>query len=224
MPTTPLRQPTMPNNLRRCLAAWALPLLAGPALAGVVTLQGALDDPLNTALVAPDLGAAQFIDDLATANNVALHVLHVAVGGNVTVQSTGFATGGIDPYFTLFAGTVPATATFVDSNILNAQSVGGDFTQSLLLAAGDYTVAIGVYENMSFAENQGSGFLADGFIGLGGPAFFGNGRYAFSVTLPDGGTVPEPSAAALVLAALLALAAAAPARRRVNPAPTTTGG
>ena len=50
------------------------------------------------------------------------------------------------------------------------------------------------------------------------------GRYAFSITLPDGGTVPEPGAAALVLAALLALAAAAPARRRVNPAPTTTGG
>lgn len=208
------------DHLIRRTAAWALPLLAGPALAGVVTLQGALDDPLNTALVASDLGAARFIDGLATANNVALHVLHVAVGGSVTVQSTGFAAGGIDPYFTLFAGTDPATATFVDSNFVHAQSVGGDFTQGLVLAAGDYTVAIGAYENMSFAENQG-GFLSDGFIGLGGPPFFGDGRYVFSITLPDGGTVPEPAGMALVLTALLG---AAWAGRRHAPVATTTHG
>jgi hypothetical protein len=200
--------------------------IAGPALASVVTFSGALDDATNTALVASDLGAAQFVDDLATANNVALHTLHVAMDGTVTVSSTGFASGGIDPYFTLFSGTDPVTATVRASNFLHATSVGGDFTQDLLLSAGDYTVAISVYENLSFAENLGSGVLADGFIALGGPGFFGDGRYSFSVTLPDTAHVPEPGGTALVLAA--ACAAMGAGRRRAGrselPTPTRPGG
>jgi hypothetical protein len=189
------------KRVLRQLATLLVGLAAGPVLAAVVNLSGALDNPANTALVASDMGAAQFTDDLATANNVALHVLHVAVGGSVNFTSTGFALGGIDPYFTLFSGTDWTTATVLDSNYLHASTLGGDFTQDIMLSAGDYTVAIGVYENMSFAENLGSGVLADGFIALGGPFFFGDGRYAFTITTPDATTVPEPGSALLSLMA-----------------------
>jgi len=73
---------------------------------------------------------------------------------------------------------------------------------------------------MSFAENSGSGFLADGFTGLGGPIYFGNGSYRLDITLPGGGgggggTVPEPGSALLGLTA--ALAAAWASRRRPYP-------
>jgi hypothetical protein len=211
--------------LHRCmrpLAALALATAAGPLMAGVVTLAGSLGDSTNAALVASDLSAAQFGDDLAMANNVALYALHVAVGGTVNFSSTGFVPGGIDPYFTLFSGTDQAGATFQASNYLHATTLGGDFSQDETLAAGDYTVAIAVFENMSFAENSGSGFLADGFTGLGGPVYFGNGSYRLDITLPGGGgggggggTVPEPGSALLGLTA--ALAAAWAGRRRPQP-------
>jgi hypothetical protein len=196
--------PKMFNRVLRRLAVTLLAMLAGPVLAAVVNLSGALGDPTNTALVASDMGAAQFTDDLATANNVALYVLHVAVGGSVSVESTGFALGGIDPYFSLFSGTDRATATFLESNYLHALSVGGDFTQDLLLSAGSYTLAIGVFENLSLAENLCSGVLADGFTALGGPSFFGDGSYNFIVTLPNTTSVPEPGGAALALTAACA--------------------
>ena len=211
----------MSHTSLRHLAALGLAALGGPALAGVVTFSGSLDDNTNTALVASDLGAAQFADGLATANNVALYALQTAVGGNVSIRSTGFDLGGIDPYVTLFRGTDPATATWLESNFLQAFSVGGDFTLAVVLAAGDYTLGIGVFANQSFAEN-GGGFLSDGFTGLGGPQYFGDGTYALSITLPDAGTVPEPGGAMLALTALLAAAGAR--RRRRTRAQTTNGG
>lgn len=201
----------MINTILQQLAGLLMVMFAGPLLAAAISLSGALDDPANTALVASDMGAAQFTDDLATANNVALHVLHVAVDGSVNVTSTGFATGGIDPYFTLFSGTDWTIATFRESNYVHALGVGGDFTQDLLLSAGDYTLAIGVFQNLSFAENLGTGFLADGFTALGGPSFFGDGHYAFTITLPA--AVPEPGSALLGLTGAWAIVWSARRRR-----------
>lgn len=198
--------------LRRALAL-GLAVIAGPVFAGVTTLSGKLDDSTNTALVASDLGPALFSDDWDTANNVALYALNVAVDGSVKFTSTGFAAGGIDPYVTLFSGTDRASATFRESNYLNATTVGGDFTLDVVLAAGQYTVAIGVFENMSFAENLGSGFLADGFIGLGGPSFFGDGSYKLAINLPETPPVPEPGTALMGLMGLCALAWASQRRR-----------
>ena len=207
----------MTYPLLRRTAIVMMATIAGPALAGVVTFSGKLGDATNAALVASDLGAAQFSDEWAQANNVALYALHVPLDGLVGFTSSGHAAGGTDPTFTLFRGLASSTATFVASNYFHAQAFGGDFTQTETLSAGDYTVAIGTYVNLSFAENLGSGFLADGFIGLGDPRFFGDGAYRLTVTLPDGQTVPEPEGATLSLTA--ALASLLASRRRESPTP-----
>lgn len=166
-----------------------------------VTVSGFLDDPANPALVWSDLGSPLFGDDFEIANNVALHTFSVIDPSFFGFVSQGFALGGVDPYFTLFSGT-GGTATFLGSNFTEAFSTGGDFDLSFFLGAGDYTLAIGAFANMSFAENFGSGTLADGFTQLGGPFFLGNSYYQLEFT-----PIPEPSyliASALgVLVALL---------------------
>ncbi len=194
----------MINRLLQSVAGLVLALAAGSSLAGSVTFSGNLGNSANSALVASDLSAAQFTDDQATANNVALYALHVLVGSNANFTSSGFALGGMDPYFSIFSGTDPGIATWLESNYLHAQTLGGDFSMDVALAPGDYTVAIGVYSNLSFAENLGSGFLADGFIGLGGARYLGDGAYALTVTLLDELTVPEPGSAMLTLTAACA--------------------
>ena len=204
----------MTTTLLRRAAVALMAAAAGPAWAGLVTFSGGLGDASNTALVASDMGSAQFGDDLARANNVALYALHVPFGGAVGFTSSGFGAGGTDPYFTLFRGIDSATATFVASNYTHALTVGGDFSQTETLGAGDYTVAIATFENLSFAENLGSGFLADGFIGLGGAGFFGDGTYRFTVTLPDSASAPLPEPTGTTLTVTAALAALVARRRR----------
>lgn len=177
------------------------------AIAAPLFFSGRLDNPNNTALVGSDLGPAQFGSQLDVANNVALHAFTITTAGTYDLTSTGVAVGGVDPYVTIFSG-LGAGATFFESNFVNAFSVGGDFTLSLLLAAGDYTLAVGAFANMSFAENLGFGTLGDGFTGLGSPASLADGPYEITI---DVGTepqpVPEPPLTALCLAALAAMAA-----------------
>lgn len=183
---------------RTVLAGAALALAA--SLAGAATLAGNLGDSGNAALVGSDLGAPGFGDDDAIANNVALYTFTVTHGGTVRIVSTGFAGGGVDPYFTLFAGS-GAPATFLDSNWTQATSTGGDFTWTGTLGAGDYEIALGAFENLSFAENLGSGTLGDGFIALGDPNSLGDGSYALVLTTP----VPEPTTAWLLAIGLAAV-------------------
>jgi hypothetical protein len=178
-------------------------LLAGPAFADSFTLSGFLDDAGNLALASSDPGAPSFVDDFDIANNVALYDLSITVPGTFSFEGVGFGLGGIDPYFTLFEGT-GSGATFFGSNFFEAFSTGGDFSIDFVLAAGDHTVAIGAFANMSFAENFGIGTLGDGFVGLGQPDFLGNYYYQINVESTDGEgapvgegppppvTVPEP--------------------------------
>lgn len=189
---------------------------AGAAMAGTMAISGRLGDAGNTALVSSDLTAASFSDDWAIANNVALYTLNVATAGWVQFVSTGYAAGGIDPYFTLFSG-VGSGATFLFSNYDHAFTLGGDFDLGTTLAAGDFTVAIGAFANMSFAEQDASLYtLGDGFTGLGVPTFVDDTSYFLTITLPDGGGgpghLPEPSTGALLLVA--ASAAGLLTRRR----------
>lgn len=158
------------------------------------TVSGRLDDPGNAALRGADLGAAQFTDAAAMANNIALHSFTLAHDGAVRFESLGFAQGGIDPYFSLFFGSgLGSGASFVASNYLQAFSTGGDFQITLNLTAGDYLISIGAFANMSYAENLGAGSLDLGFVGLGSETYLGNGYYEIEVQtgsqpLPEPGT------------------------------------
>ena len=148
----------------------SLSLVSGAALAST-TYDGRLDDAANSALVYSDLGAPQFTDAASIANNVALYSFHLGSAANVSFSSLGFAVGGVDPYFTVFAGLLGGGATVVGSNYDHAFTTGGDFSIALPLSAGDYTIALGTFANMSFAENFGSGTLDDGFTALGGEGY-----------------------------------------------------
>jgi len=179
--------------------------------APLLTLSGFLNDQANTSLVgsgsAPD--APLFGDDVEVSNNVAVYALTVGSAATVTFDSNGFDAGGLDPYFTLFAGNDPVTATVLTSNFAQAFSAGGDFLISLPLAAGDYLFAIGAFANMSLAENLGAGTLADGFVALGQPDLLGSLTpyyYELAVTDDRRPPVPEPSVLALLGAGGLALA------------------
>jgi len=67
---------------------------------------------------------------------------------------------------------------------------------------GDYTLAVGVFANLSFAENLGTGTLADGFTAFGDQSWLGDGSYAVSITTPG---IPEPATAALFAGGLLGM-------------------
>ena len=179
-------------------------LIAFSMAVSATAITGRLDDAGNPALVGSDLGAPGFVDTATIANNVALYDFTLTDAGTVTLQSAGFATGGADLYFSLFAG--PGTAaTFVDSNFAQAFSTGGDFLWSAPLEAGTYRLALGTFANMSFAENFGSGTLADGFVGLGQAGSLGDASYRFVLTTPTPvPSVPEPATAWLLCIGLVA--------------------
>jgi hypothetical protein len=196
------------HTIRNALAGATLALAA--TLAGATTLAGNLGDAGNAALVGSDLGAPDFTDDNAVANNVALYTF-TTYAGTVSIVSTGFAGGGVDPYFTLFSGS-GATAVFYDSNYTQAFDTGGDFTWTGTLAAGTYEIALGSFANMSFAEQYppGTYLLGDGFTMLGDPNALHDGSYSLTLTT----VVPEPSSTWLLAVGLGALVATRARRDR----------
>ena len=114
----------------------------------------------------------------------------------------------------MFSGA-GGTATWLASNYTQAYSTGGDFSYSGNLAVGVYQIALASFANMSYAENHGSGTLADGFVGLGEPDALHSGGYSLQVSTP----VPELGTGPYLA---LGLALAALALRRQTPATTAS--
>jgi len=84
-----------------------------------------------------------------------------------------------------------------------------------LLAASSYTIVISAFENISLAENVGTGTLTDGFSGLGNLNGAENLNYAFDLNLsPTIASTPEPTAGIMLLTGIALIAARFPHRRR----------
>jgi hypothetical protein len=149
------------------LTTMLLGWLAASASAAPIVLSGDFDDPGNTALLWSDLGPALFDNANNIANNVAIYSFTVATASTVSFTSLGYFAGGVEPYFSVFSGTGDS-ATFLDSNGIS-DPFNIDFSWSRPLAVGSYTLIVGSWMNMSFAENLGVGSLGDGFTGLGVP-------------------------------------------------------
>jgi hypothetical protein len=231
----------MPKHTISCraLGAFMLCLLLFPAYARAssLTVSGYLNDPANSALLASDgyldLKAPRFADDSEIARNVAVYLLTVTTGGAFSFDSFGYAAFGAEPYFSLFSGN-GLDAAFLTSNGIE-DPINIDFSFSRALAPGDYLLAIGVWVNMSFAENNpdGTPAIGDGFTALGDPSRLGNTYYElglFSVNgearaVPKGDlrnepplqTVPEPSTCLMLASGLVGVARIV--RRRTSIAP-----
>jgi hypothetical protein len=134
-------------------------------------------------------------------------------GGGVNGNGLAVASGGFEPYLSLFDATGGFLASTLFANCPpGANTISGQCFDVLLdagvLAPGSYAITISAFENMSFAENSGVGTLADGFTGIGILAPGEDMHYAFDVILQGASPVPEPASLGLMgCAVLLALGA-----------------
>ena len=137
-------------------------------------------------------------------------------GGGTSLTGPSVAAGGLEPYLSLFDAsgnflastyfgtTCPAGANTYDGNCYDESLDGGT------LAAGTYYIALTAYQNISLAENYGSGNLSDGFTGIGFLASDEDLHYAYDVILtpnsapPPPPAVPEPNYVFLMGIALVA--------------------
>lgn len=198
------------------LIIWLL-TSAGPALAGFLSFTGSLApaDPNDVFLVPFTLSAS-----------ADLHIQTYGYGGTANAPGgtnaggVAIPAGGFDPYVSLFAGVGPS-ATFLASNDDGlcppgtASPACADSTLDIVnLAAGNYTLALTLPFNFSFAENNGISTLGDGFIGLDGDFSDGacggvcTANYALDITSPADlflhtAAVPAPGSFSLVLLGFL---------------------
>jgi PEP-CTERM motif len=137
--------------------------------------------------------------------------------GGTNAAGQVIAAGGFDPFVALYSGTGPS-AVYLGLNDEGlcppGNAYGGSCHDSTLtgagLAAGSYTLVLGVFENLPFPAFGVGNTLGDGFVGLG---FYFNTTSNFAVDLlangiqPGGGTtaVPEPSSFVLFAIGLAAL-------------------
>ena len=129
-----------------------------------------------------------------------MEAITFSYGGGINGQSTVIAERGFEPYLSLFdvSGNFLASTFFGTTCPPGAQTNSGSgqcFDVALdggVLAPGDYQIAISAFENLSFAENLGTGALTDGFIGFGSLFPGEDMHYAFDVILTAPETTPAP--------------------------------
>jgi hypothetical protein len=155
---------------------------------------------------------AAVVTNFTVASASAMQAITFSYGGGTNAAGMSIAEGGFEPYLSLFdpSGNFLAS-TFFGTTCpagANTNSISGQCFDVLLdggtLAAGNYQIAISAFENLSLAENGGSGTLADGFTGLGNLNTGENLNYAFDIILSPTSAVPEPGPLSLVGLAVLA--------------------
>jgi hypothetical protein len=159
---------------------------------------------------------AAVVDSFSVGTASEMQAVTFSYGGGINGAGTSIAQGGFEPYLSLFdsSGNFLASTFFGTTCPVGANantSSGQCFDVSLdggTLLPGTYQIAISAFENMSSAENSGTGTLADGFTGLGTLADGEDMHYAFDVVLTSTTPVPEPSDAWLLTSALLTLVGA----------------
>ena len=128
-------------------------------------------------------------------------------GGGTNGNGALIAQNGFEPYLSLFDGAGNFLAsTFFGTHLSSRREHQHRYSAMLRVAArrrrsclGNYSIVISAFENLSFAENSGTGTLADGFTGLGNLALGEDLHYAFDVTLTPttASPVPEPGTGVL---------------------------
>ena len=159
---------------------------------------------------------AAVVDTFNVAATTSVYAVSFSYGGGTNGAGTPIAQGGLEPYLSLF----DSAGNFVESTFYGTTCPTGAHTNSvsgqcydveldpITLGPGTYSIALTAFENLSFAENYGTGTLADGFTGLGNLAAGEDLNYAFDVVLGGSTTTPtpEPASLALLASGLLALA------------------
>jgi hypothetical protein len=156
------------------------------------------------------------VDSFTVSTTTSMEAITYSYGGGTSLTGAVVPAGGLEPYLSLFDGSGNfITSTFWGSITgtncpPGAGLVGGVCDDVELdggtLTPGTYYIALTAWENMSFAENLGTGTLADGFTGLGNLGDGENLNYAFDVILPDNvTTTPEPASIAMLATGLAGL-------------------
>ena len=156
---------------------------------------------------------AAVVDSFSVGTTSTMQAITFGYGGGVNGAGQTIAQGGLEPYLSLFDGSGNFVAsTFFGTTCpagANTNTLSGQCLDELLdggiLSPGTYQIAISAFENFSMAENQGTGTLADGFIGLGNLADGEDLHYAFDVILNSTTPVPEPRSTYLLLGCTLLL-------------------
>jgi len=151
---------------------------------------------------------AAVVRDFHVSSPSTMTAITFSYGGGTNGHGTIIPQGGFEPYLSLFdaSGDFLASTfsgTTCPAGALTNTSSGQCFDVLLdggVLAAGDYQIAISAFENLSLAENLGSGKLADGVTGLGNLAQGEDLHYAFDVVLtPEPAMIPFLVGAGMVL-------------------------
>jgi hypothetical protein len=156
---------------------------------------------------------AAVVDSFNVGSTSTMRAITFSYGGGVNAAAQAIAQGGFEPYLSLF----DASGGFIASTFFGTTCPPGANTNTLsgqcydvlldggILSPGAYQIAISAFENLSLAENLGTGTLADGFTGLGNLQDGEDLHYAFDVILNSTTPVPEPRPTYLLLSVALLL-------------------
>jgi hypothetical protein len=152
---------------------------------------------------------AAVVGSFTVTTATSMEAITYSYGGGTSLTGPVVPGGGLEPYLSLFdsSGSFLASTYYGTTCPAGANSFGGNcFDVALdggILTPGSYQIALTAFENMSLADNYGTGNLSDGFTGLGNLAPGESLDYAFDVILPENQAVlpenaPEPASAVLV--------------------------